>query len=221
MRLAARGIETEDGLRIEPYAFDDSLIERAEAQGEALLRIYRPDGVWVVLGRGGRPARELSGENCREDGVRLFRRHGGGCAVVLDPGNVVVSVALPLAGLGETKRMFDRCTTWLIEGLDRAGVPEVRRAGISDLAIGGRKLAGSAFYRRKNLAYYSASLLVDPDLALIERYLQHPPREPEYRRGRAHRDFLTTLREAAGIHDAEGFVLRLRGTLDPAALRAG
>ncbi|HEB84320.1 MAG TPA: hypothetical protein ENI92_04885 [Bacteroidetes bacterium] len=117
--------------------------------------------------------------------------------------------------------MFDRCTTWLIEGLDRAGVPEVRRAGISDLAIGGRKLAGSAFYRRKNLAYYSASLLVDPDLALIERYLRHPPREPEYRRGRAHRDFLTTLREAAGIHDAEGFARRLRGTLDPAALRAG
>jgi lipoate-protein ligase A len=40
---------------------------------------------------------------------------------------------------------------------------------------------------------YSATLLVDPDLDLVERYLAHPPREPEYRRGRPHRDFMGRL----------------------------
>jgi len=37
---------------------------------------------------------------------------------------------------------------------------------------------------------------VDADVSLLERYLQPPSREPPYRRGRPHREFVVTLRGA-------------------------
>jgi lipoate-protein ligase A len=43
--------------------------------------------------------------------------------------------------------------------------------------------------------YYQASLLVDADLDVIDSYLKHPPKEPEYRDGRDHLAFCTTLHQ--------------------------
>ena len=47
------------------------------------------------------------------------------------------------------------------------------------------------------------------------RYLAHPPREPDYRRGRAHDAFVTTLDAHVGGLAAETLEARLRATLDP------
>jgi lipoate-protein ligase A len=46
-------------------------------------------------------------------------------------------------------------------------------------------------------ALYLASVLVTPDLEEIGRYLPHPSKEPDYRGGRHHGDFLVGLRELA------------------------
>jgi hypothetical protein len=40
---------------------------------------------------------------------------------------------------------------------------------------------------------YSTSILLDADVGLMERYLQHPPREPDYRRSRPHAAFVRVL----------------------------
>jgi lipoate---protein ligase len=125
----------------------------------------------------------------------VFRRRGGGCAVLLDPGNLIVSVALPMPGIGGSKAAFARLSAWLIEALAAAGAPGVEQRGISDLVLGDRKVGGSAIYREQGLLYYSSTLLVDPDIAGMERWLAHPPREPEYRRGRSHGSFLHALPE--------------------------
>jgi len=146
-----------------------------------------------VLGRGSDPEVEVELPAVTADGVALLRRRGGGCAVLLDPGNLVVSVVLPLPGLGDIKRCFARISSWLIEGLRTAGVAGVRQRGVSDLAVGERKIGGSCIYRAKDLLYYSTTLLVDPRLDLVERYLRHPPREPAYRRHRRHAAFMGTL----------------------------
>jgi lipoate-protein ligase A len=179
-----------------PYDREDDLIAEARATGRALCRVYRPERVAVVVGRGGRPARELQLEAIAADGVPIYRRPGGGGAVVLDPGNLVVVLALPRPGLGEITAAFGLASALVIEALDGCGVADIVQRGISDLAVGDRKLGGSCLHRQRGWVHYSTTLLVEPDLALLDRYLQHPPREPDYRNGRPHGAFVTTLRQA-------------------------
>lgn len=182
------------------WDFDDDLIAGARADGRPRVRAHPwplpgAPAVAIVIGRGGQPGREVHLGAARADGVPVMRRRGGGCAVVLDPGNVIVSLVLPQEGIGGITAAFAAISARLIAALARCGVPNVEQAGTSDLALAGRKIGGSCLWRTKGLAYYSATLLVRPDLALVDRYLPHPPREPAYRRQRSHRDFLATLQD--------------------------
>jgi lipoate-protein ligase A len=114
--------------------------------------------------------------------------------VVLDPGNLIVSVALPLEGIGRINSAFAAISDWLIDALAACDVPGVVQRGVSDLAIGERKIGGSCIHRTRGLVYYSTTLLIEPNLDLVDRYLIHPPREPNYRRGRSHRKFMGSLK---------------------------
>jgi len=182
-----------DKFPIYPYDQDDDLIAAVREDGQPHLSVYPYPEVAVILGRGGKPTIELRSDTICADCVPILRRAGGGCAVVLDPGNVIVSVVLPLPGIGGVKTAFRWLSDRLIDGLASLGVPEVKQRGISDLALGDRKIGGSCIYRTRGLLYYSATLLVSPNIDLVERYLQHPPREPGYRKRRPHREFMGQL----------------------------
>ncbi len=198
---------------IHTYDYDDDLIEIACSARERRWRVYRLTDMVVVLGRGSNPHTELQLDACVEDGVPLLRRRGGGCAVVVDPGNVIVSAVLPMNGIGSHREYFGRLSDWLICGLREVGVPSIRRAGVSDLAIQNRKIGGACIYGTKDFLYYSATLLVHPRIELMERYLKHPPREPEYRRGRSHSDFVGSL-SGGQVREAERLAAALRAALN-------
>jgi lipoate-protein ligase A len=164
-------------------------------QKKPFVFVYEPERVEIVHG----PAcRSRDGEcvvhRCDEDGVPIFERRGGGGTVVLAPGMVVTLVVGERAGLAPTA-CFNRIHDAMIALLEQAGVRGIVRSGISDLAIGSRKILGSSLYmgNRPPYFYYQSSLLVNHDPALFDRYLHHPPREPEYRRRRQHREFCTSL----------------------------
>jgi len=198
-----------DSVATEPYVQDEAVLDRVLSDDIALVRVYRYPETAAVLGRGGKPELELELDTLHMDGIPILRRRGGGCSVVLDPGNLVVTVTLPMVGIGRVTSSFDAISRWLIAALDACGIPGVERRGVSDLALDERKIGGSCIYRTKGLLHYATTLLVDPDLDLMERYLAHPPREPEYRRGRRHRDFVTTLRERGLADDPDRLVERL------------
>jgi lipoate-protein ligase A len=206
------------------YTYDDDLIAASRSDGRERFRVYRLDDTVVVLGTGSKPDVELRLEACRADRVAVLQRRGGGCAVVIDPGNVIVSVAATGMPFGRHREHFDRLCVWLIDGLARIGFAGVKQEGICDLATADRKVSGACLHRSRDVLYYSATLLVCPDVEKIERYLSHPPREPDYRRGRSHRDFVGALggaenasrSSAAGV--AEAFAQRLRSALGPPGL---
>jgi lipoate-protein ligase A len=60
--------------------------------------------------------------------------------------------------------------------------------------VGDRKISGNAQARRGKALLVHGTLLVDFDHDLADAVLKYPPREPAYRLGRPHRDFLVTLR---------------------------
>ncbi len=203
------------------YTLDDEVVAAYRATGRAAVAVYRVPRVMVVLGRGSRAEVELIEEAIARDGVPVLRRRGGGCAVVLDEGNLVVAVAAPLEGIGQNKWAFARLTAWLIEGLSACGVTGVTSDGVSDLVLGegvsARKISGSCLHREKGFVHYAASLLVEADVGLMGRYLAHPPREPGYRAGRAHEAFVVNLSERFDV-TVEGLRAGLEGVLSAAAV---
>ena len=85
---------------------------------------------------------------------------------------------------------------------DRTAGRRVERRGTSDLALvedatGGttveRKVSGNALRVRRSGVLYHGTLLDAFDLALVDRLLRHPPREPDYRGRRPHGDFIANL----------------------------
>ncbi len=220
--LSCRGFLREESvnrigdLEIGRYDFDDDLIETVQRQRRSSFKVTAAPVTAVVLGKGSKPNVELNLRNISADGIPVFRREGGGCAVVLDPGNVIVSLALPLSGIKDNQRWFARISEWLIGGLSQTGFKGVRREGISDLVMGDRKIGGACIYRTNEILYYTTTLLVEADISLMERCLKHPPREPRYRRGRTHADFVGNL----GGETAAGFAESLKGALQKRAVAA-
>jgi len=82
------------------------------------------------------------------------------------------------------------------EGVRRV-VPGVEVQGISDLVWQGRKFSGNSLRCKRSHFLYHGTLLYDFRLEQVERLLGVPPRQPDYRQGRPHEEFVTNL-PAAG-----------------------
>jgi lipoate-protein ligase A len=63
----------------------------------------------------------------------------------------------------------------------------------TDLAISGRKVSGNAQRRGRRALIHHGTLLYAFDPALATRYLREPRRQPQYRSGRTHHDFMGSL----------------------------
>ena len=181
------------------YPYDERLIQATREDHLSTVEVYRPPEVLVVVGQGSRLKREVNLDAVQRDGVPLYRRRGGGCAVVLDSGNLVVSTAAWLQGRPRIHTWFQELSDWVQKGLQDVGVGGVSRREVSDLVVGRRKIGGACIYRSGSLVHYSTTLLVEPQVELMERYLLHPPREPDYRQGRGHAEFVTQLPAPRGV----------------------
>jgi len=153
--------------------------------------------VVVVVSRSRDPEREVHLAACRQDLVPVVQRPSGGGAVVLAPG-VVVASALHATVPGSTlpDPYFAHFCAAVAGALGGCGVDGVRRDGTSDLCLGDRKIAGTSLRLWRSRVLFQVSVLVDPDLILLDRYLAEPTRAPAYRAGRRHREFVTSLHEA-------------------------
>lgn len=178
---------------IHPFTWDDALIESALIKKIPQFSCYPFPHPAIVAGNGSSLSQEIRLEKIVTDDIPVYRRQGGGCAVFLDKGCLIVSTAFPAEGFSGIRSLFTRCTHWLIKGLNRNGINGIYPDGISDLVVDNHKIGGSCLKRSKDFAYFSASILVSTDLDMMEDYLKHPPREPEYRKGRGHHDFVRNL----------------------------
>lgn len=161
------------------------------------VQCYEQHETEIVHGPSCRKEQEINLDLCDTDGIAVQARRGGGGTVVLSPGMVIILVVGPRQLDEEIRGIFERVHRAITSAIrDITGV-QLRESGISDLAVGTQKVCGSSLYLgRKPLTYwYQSSLMVSNDLNLIDRYLSHPPREPDYRNGRAHHEFCTNLKQ--------------------------
>jgi lipoate-protein ligase A len=146
------------------------------------------------MGAGGKAEQDVIADQVELDQVPLLRRRGGGGTVVLSPGQVVLVLVTEVSSPFQNLSYFRAVNNWFRLALQALGVPGIEDRGISDLAIGDKKILGTSLYRRRKILFYQASLLVDNDLSLFDRYLRLPSRVPDYREGRGHLEFCTNLR---------------------------
>lgn len=181
----------------ENLALDEALLEAAEAgelAGE-VLRLWEMPQVVVVVGRSSLVAQEVHLDACQADGVPIRRRVSGGAAIVAGPGCLMYSAVLRYAGRdclpaidqvhAQVLGIVQRCLSRLVPGL--------QHQGISDLALGDRKCSGNSVRCKRDFLLYHGTLLYAFDLPLLDRYLATAPRQPAYRAGRAHSQFVINL----------------------------
>lgn len=172
---------------------DADLLESVKAGEPWAYRSWEAQELAVVLGRGNKADTEIYEKRCEIDNVPILRRRGGGGTVVLSPGVLVLSLLTHVKQRYHFQEYFWQINEYIIEALTKTGLTELAQRGISDICLRQRKILGSSMYRSKDVLFYTASLMVSNDLQLLDRYLKHPSKEPDYRRGRKHHDFVTTI----------------------------
>ncbi len=195
--------------------------EECSSEGE-FLRLWESTQPMVVVGRSSRVEKEVNEQYCRQERIPIVRRSSGGAAIVTGPGCLMYALVLSYAVRSELKDItrahafiLKQLATSLGPLLSDAGT--VTCAGTSDLAIEQgagsgeqgrgslsprsplpaprllRKFSGNSLRVKRTHLLYHGTLLYAFDLGLIEKCLRTPPRQPDYRNARPHRDFLMSV----------------------------
>lgn len=181
----------------ENLALDEALLCQAEAGGGPLetLRLWEFASTVVVAGRGSRVEREVNRAACSERNVPILRRTSGGAAIVGGPGCLMYSVVLSY-DLRPELRMIEQAHRFVL-GQTCLAIKEVchdvGQQGTSDLTLDARKFSGNSLRCGRTHLLYHGTLLIDFALHDVSQLLLMPPRQPEYREGRRHDQFLMNL----------------------------
>jgi len=202
----------------ENLALDEALLESAEL-GELrgdVLRLWEMPQLAIVVGRSSRVTEEVDQSAAGAANVPILRRSSGGAAVVAGPGCLMYSIVLRYEGR-EHLRMLDEVHRHVL-GIVRAAlsplISGIEHAGICDLVLAGKKFSGNSLRCKRDHLLYHGTLLYSFDLNVISRLLKIPIRQPDYRAGRSHADFVinvpassTDLRAALAASFAAGTLL--------------
>ncbi len=193
MKLLDMTLNTPDG----NLALDEALLETADESEEPVevFRIWESATPVVVVGRASRVADEVQQANCLERSIPVLRRCSGGASVVVGPGCLMYALVLSYR-LRPELQAISAAHCFVLRTIGdrlRRAVPEVECRGTSDLTLAGKKFSGNSLRVRRNHLLYHGTILYDFPLELISACLRSPPRQPEYRQGRAHDEFLVNL----------------------------
>ena len=183
-------------------ACDEALLDWCE-EGfpDEILRFWEPRQHFAVLGYSNKARTEVNLDSCQRLGVPVLRRCSGGGTVLQGPGCLNYALVLkmrdnsPLTNISRANAfIMNRNRNALNSLLDG----KVLVQGHTDLTLQGTKFSGNSQRRRHHFLLFHGSFLLDLDLALVEQTLHMPSKQPQYRRDRAHANFLTNLNLQAG-----------------------
>ena len=164
--------------------------------GERAIRFWEPANYAVVLGASRRLEEDVIIDACRADGVPIVRavqRRRDSCR---GTGRAQCLGVLARLGAAPGFTTVDGAHRYVLDELARCigpTGPELSVLGLGDLVLEGRKCARQRQRRLKAWFMVHCTILYDFSIERIARYLAIPRRQPEYRRGRGHHEFLRNL----------------------------
>jgi len=172
------------------YDLPDAFLFSGSTTG---ILVWQPHETVIVLGQSNSIETSLRLETVASDAIRVMKRPSGGETVILTPATIAFTVARHFPVMVQFREFFRMVNSVVIEGLGEMDVTGLGSKGISDITIGNRKILGSSMRKVGNKLVYHAVLNVAQDPSLFSKYLLHPRREPDYRAGRRHDEFVTSL----------------------------
>jgi lipoate-protein ligase A len=171
-------------------ALDEALMLRAARSRDAVLRVYGWSAPTLSLGRNQRARGCYDEAAARALGIGFVRRPTGGRAL-LHHHEVTYSATMPAGDASAARAAYDFINDVLLGGLASLGVnagrasePKAIPPGLRpcfdvpaehEISVGGRKLVGSAQWRRDGALLQHGSILVRDDQPMIGRVLKDPP----------------------------------------------
>ncbi len=168
-------------------------IQVLESDKDYDFMLWRPDTRYIVLGRANNVESSVFTDMAQKDRVEIIKRPSGGESVILTPSMLVFSAKITMRQHRNPSLIFEQINKNLISSLTILGIKDLHSKGISDISIGDKKIIGSSMYLKDKTLFYHAVLNINEDVRLISRYLKHPLKEPQYRAGRPHKEFVTSL----------------------------
>ncbi len=199
-------------------ACDEALLDACESGGGEVLRFWESPEYFVVVGFSNEVAKEVHLSACRADGIPVLRRCSGGGTVLQGEGCLNYSVVLEFGNhpgvetiTGANRYIMERQRAALAKACGRA----VEISGCTDLAIDGQKFSGNAQRRQRRAILFHGTFLLRFDLNKMDRYLNMPSRQPDYRAGRPHGGFvMNTGLPASAVKDALRKIWQAEAPLD-------
>lgn len=194
------------------YTLPDSILLESPVSG---LMVWQPESPVIVVGQSNSPDKYVFMEKALMEGLPVMKRPSGGETVVLTPRMLIISLVLKNTNLPRSQDFFSRINNLLIPELIDSGLSGVNYRGISDLAVNDKKIMGSSIYRKPGMLFYHAVLNYEESPDYIASFLKHPAREPEYRKGRSHSEFVTTMKKAGITLSIQNLMSMLEKKLQP------
>lgn len=179
-------------------ACDEALLELCEeGLNHEILRFWEPREYFVVLGYSNKTAREVNRQSCLARQIPILRRPSGGGTVLQGPGCLNFTLLLKNERFGNPRSITE--SNRIIMENHRAALENLLERpvtvhGITDLTLDSYKFSGNAQRRKTRYLLFHGTFLLDMNLQRIEELLPLPSKQPSYRKGRPHLEFLINLK---------------------------
>ena len=155
--------------------------------------LWIPDKTYIVLGASNKADIAVEESLAIKDNITVMKRRTGGQTVMLTPNNLIISAVITDESIMKPKDVFNNFNDIIMGVIQKDHNVKFSTRGISDIALGDKKIMGSSMYRGKGKLFYHAVLNYNEPPSTFQKYLKHPSIEPDYRKGRMHDEFVTTL----------------------------
>jgi len=188
-------------------ACDEALLNWAEIGGGESLRFWESREYFVVVGYANKVEMEVKVATCKMSNVPIFRRCSGGGTVLQGPGCLNYTLVLQIAGhsslaviSGANKFIMER-NREAVQSVMANDQSAISVCGHTDLTlvtrhsspVASQKFSGNSQRRQKRALLFHGTFLLNFKLALMDKFLRMPSKQPDYRNNRSHTDFLTNL----------------------------
>ena len=164
-------------------------------ESESKFLLWIPNKTYIVLGASNNAKDAVNEEPTLQNNITVLKRRTGGQTVMLTPNNIIISAIITDENVMKPKDIFNRFNDHIIGAIAKNHTVSFATRGISDIATGELKILGSSMYRGRGYLFYHAVLNFDEPSTTFQKYLKHPSNEPDYRKGRMHHEFVTSLKE--------------------------